>query len=53
LQVPDRMLVMGVPGRIVRPVNEKELQYLRWLSGRYVELVRKYMAGDFGLRVEG
>jgi hypothetical protein len=21
---------------------------LRWLSGRYVELVRKYVAGNFG-----
>jgi carbonic anhydrase/acetyltransferase-like protein (isoleucine patch superfamily) len=48
MKVPDRMLVMGVPGRIVRPINEKEDQYLRWLSRRYVELVRKYQAGEFG-----
>lgn len=48
MKIPDRMLVMGVPGRIVRPVNEKEIEYLRWLSRRYVELVRKYQAGEFG-----
>ena len=48
MNVPDRMLVMGVTGRIVRPVNEKEIEYLRWLSRRYVELVRKYQAGEFG-----
>ena len=48
LKVPDRSLVMGVPGRIVRTVDEKEIEYLRWLSRRYVELVRKYQAGDFG-----
>jgi carbonic anhydrase/acetyltransferase-like protein (isoleucine patch superfamily) len=48
VKVPDRMLVMGVPGRIVRPVNEKESDYLRWLSRRYVELIRKYQAGEFG-----
>jgi carbonic anhydrase/acetyltransferase-like protein (isoleucine patch superfamily) len=48
LRVPDRMLVVGVPGRIVRAVNEKEIEYLRWLSRRYVELVRKYQAGEFG-----
>ena len=48
MSVPDRMLVMGVPGRIVRPVNEKEIEYMRWLSRRYVELVRKYQAGEFG-----
>lgn len=46
--VPDRMLVVGVPGKIVRPVNEEELEYMRWLSGRYVELVRRYQAGEFG-----
>ncbi len=48
LTVPDRMVVMGVPGRIVRHVNEKELEYMRWLSGRYVELVQRYQAGEFG-----
>jgi carbonic anhydrase/acetyltransferase-like protein (isoleucine patch superfamily) len=48
MKVPDRMLVMGVPGRIVRPVNEKEIEYMRWLSRRYVDLVRKYQAGEFG-----
>lgn len=46
--VPDRMLVVGVPGKIMRAVNEKELEYMRWLSGRYVELVRRYRAGEFG-----
>jgi carbonic anhydrase/acetyltransferase-like protein (isoleucine patch superfamily) len=48
MTIPDRMLVMGVPGRIIRPVNEKEIEYMRWLSRRYVELVQKYLAGDFG-----
>ena len=47
-KIPDGALVMGVPGRVVRPVNEKELEYLRWLSRRYVELVGKYQAGEFG-----
>jgi carbonic anhydrase/acetyltransferase-like protein (isoleucine patch superfamily) len=49
MNVPDRSLVVGVPGRIVRPVNEKEMEYLRWLSRRYVELVRKYQSGEFGV----
>lgn len=47
-EVPDRSLVVGVPAKIVRPVNGKELEYLRWLSRRYVELVGKYMNGEFG-----
>lgn len=48
LEVPDRMLVLGVPGRIVRPVKPEELAYLRWLSGHYVELARKYISGQIG-----
>lgn len=47
LDVPDRMVVMGVPGKIVRPVKEEELAYLRWLSGNYVKLAGQYLAGDF------
>ena len=45
LEVPDRMVVMGVPGRIVRAVSEKELEYMRWLVPHYVELAERYAAG--------
>lgn len=38
LEVPDDMVVMGVPGRVVRPTTEKEKEYLRTLPPRYVEL---------------
>jgi carbonic anhydrase/acetyltransferase-like protein (isoleucine patch superfamily) len=48
LLVPDRMVVMGVPGKIVRPVNEKDLEYMRWLRGHYVELAERYVRGEFG-----
>ena len=47
LEVPDGMLVMGVPGKIVRPVKDEELQYMRWLVPHYVELAQKYLAGEF------
>jgi len=50
LVVPDRMMVMGVPGKIVRPVKEKELEYMRWLTGHYVELAQKYARGEIGER---
>jgi carbonic anhydrase/acetyltransferase-like protein (isoleucine patch superfamily) len=49
-RIPDRTLVAGVPGRIVRTVTEKELEYLEWLTHRYVDLVHKYQAGEFGER---
>ena len=41
LQVPDRMVVMGVPGKIVRPVSEEDLKYMRWLTPHYVELAER------------
>lgn len=49
LEVPDRMVVMGVPGKIVRPVKEEELRYMRWLVPHYVALARKYADGEFQL----
>jgi carbonic anhydrase/acetyltransferase-like protein (isoleucine patch superfamily) len=48
LVVPDRMAVMGVPGKIIRPVKDKELEYMRWLRGHYVQLAEKYLRGEFG-----
>jgi carbonic anhydrase/acetyltransferase-like protein (isoleucine patch superfamily) len=43
LIVPDRMVVMGVPGKIVRPVKEEELKYMRFLTSHYVDLAEKYV----------
>ena len=42
LQVPDHHVVIGVPGRIVRPTNQREQQYLTWLADHYVQLARRY-----------
>lgn len=47
LEVPDRMVVMGVPGKIVRPVREEELAYMRWLTSHYVELAERYARDGF------
>lgn len=44
--VPDRMLVMGVPGKVVRPVKEQEFQYMRWLTEHYVELAKRYVKAE-------
>jgi carbonic anhydrase/acetyltransferase-like protein (isoleucine patch superfamily) len=43
--VPDRMLVMGVPGKIVRPVKAEELEYMRWLTGHYIEVAGEHISG--------
>jgi len=36
--VPDEHVVMGVPGKVARPLNDKERRYLDWLAPHYVEL---------------
>ena len=46
MQVPDGMMAMGVPAKIVRPVNEEEVKYMKWLVGHYVELAEKYVRGE-------
>lgn len=48
LVVPDRHVVMGVPGKVVRPIKDEELAYIRWLTTHYVELAKKYLTGAFG-----
>ena len=47
LVVPDRTVVMGVPGKIVRAIKAEELEYMRFLSGHYLELAREYVEGKF------
>jgi carbonic anhydrase/acetyltransferase-like protein (isoleucine patch superfamily) len=46
--VPDGMVLMGVPGKVVRPVKEEERAYMRWLITHYVEIAGKYVAGEIG-----
>jgi carbonic anhydrase/acetyltransferase-like protein (isoleucine patch superfamily) len=46
LVVPDRMLVVGVPGRVARPVGDKDLEYMRWLTGHYIELAERYVVEE-------
>ena len=47
LEVPDGMLVMGVPGKVARPVKPDELEYMKWLVPHYVELAEQYLRGEF------
>ena len=50
LEVPDGHVVMGVPGRVVRPVTDEEKAYLKWLAPHYVELARRYAAGEIACK---
>jgi carbonic anhydrase/acetyltransferase-like protein (isoleucine patch superfamily) len=46
MKVPDRSLVMGVPGKIVRDVTDKDIEYIQSLVKHYVELGHKYVSGE-------
>jgi carbonic anhydrase/acetyltransferase-like protein (isoleucine patch superfamily) len=48
LVVPDGSAVMGVPGKITRPVKPEEREYMRRLQKHYVELAERYVRGEFG-----
>ena len=43
---PIEQVVMGVPGKIVRPVKDKEREYMRWLVTHYIELAERYVRGE-------
>jgi gamma-carbonic anhydrase len=45
--IPDGSLVMGLPGKVVRPVNEAERAYMRRVVNGYAELARRHAAGEF------
>jgi carbonic anhydrase/acetyltransferase-like protein (isoleucine patch superfamily) len=40
--IPDRSLVLGAPGRVVRQLNDDEVKMLRWIAQHYVENAARY-----------
>lgn len=49
--IPPESLVLGVPARVVRPVNPKEREQILYGAAHYVELAQRYLAGDDGSSV--
>lgn len=45
MAVPDGMVVMGVPGRIIRETTDEEKRYMAWLWPHYIELAQLH-AGE-------
>lgn len=43
--VSDGMMIVGVPGKVVRPVKETELAYMKRNNAHYVTLAREQAAG--------
>jgi carbonic anhydrase/acetyltransferase-like protein (isoleucine patch superfamily) len=49
MQVPDGSLVMGVPGRIVRPVDDALRERIESTWTHYVMQARAHRAGRYPL----
>ena len=45
--VPDGKLVIGVPGKVIRDLNDQERGYLRHVTENYLKLGRRHLAGDY------
>jgi carbonic anhydrase/acetyltransferase-like protein (isoleucine patch superfamily) len=41
--IPERSVVLGMPGRIVRQVTEAEVEGMRWRARHYVQRARSYL----------
>ncbi len=46
LEVPPRVLVRGVPGRVARPLTDGEIAHLARSAQNYVELKDRYLAAE-------
>ena len=49
--IPPHSLVLGAPARVVRPINRREREQIEYGAAHYVELARRYLAGDGGSSV--
>lgn len=46
--VPPRSVVMGVPGKVARPIRPEELERTREINAHYLEMAQRYVQGGFG-----
>lgn len=46
-RIPDRSVVMGVPGKVMREIRPEELERTRAINANYLELAQRYARGGF------
>ena len=44
-EIPPESLIVGIPGRVKRPLTDSELTRMTWNSQSYVALSRRYLRG--------
>ena len=45
-EIPDRSLVLGVPGKVVRPVTAEQLRSIEANAKSYAALTQRYLKGE-------
>ncbi len=45
-RIPPRMLAVGAPARVVRPVTPRDLAYIKGWVAKYVKLAKAYRTGQ-------
>ncbi|HUR53390.1 MAG TPA: gamma carbonic anhydrase family protein [Gemmataceae bacterium] len=45
--VPPRSVVMGMPGKVVRPATADEIIRTKTINARYRDMARRYAAGEY------
>ncbi len=45
--IPDGSVVVGMPGKIARPMRDKDREYIRRVVEYYVELAKRHADGEF------
>jgi gamma-carbonic anhydrase len=51
--IPDGSVVLGMPGKIIRPMRDKDREYVRRVVTYYLELARRHAEGEFKAYGEG
>jgi carbonic anhydrase/acetyltransferase-like protein (isoleucine patch superfamily) len=46
-RIPPRSVVMGVPGKVVRPVTPEEVERTRTICAHYLEMAQRYARGGY------
>jgi carbonic anhydrase/acetyltransferase-like protein (isoleucine patch superfamily) len=46
-RIPPRSVVMGVPGKVVRPATPEEVERTRTICAHYVEMAQRYVRGAY------
>lgn len=44
-EFPDNSLIVGSPAKVIRTLDEKAVEMLRWSAAHYVENARRFMSG--------